>query len=436
MKARDTRIGSAIAAATCTLLGSTTTSPANAEEAQRWEFDSALLYYGESDGRVTDLSASVLARRDFDDDRFLNLDLSVDTLTGASPSGATSTGAPQTFTSPSGNAVYTTPAGEIPFDDTFLDTRVALNVSWSQPFARLYTFNAGLGFSTEYDYQHIGANLGITRDFNRRNTTLSLSLAYSQDDIDPVGGTPIGFAQMLDVDDNSSKGGSGSKDVLDLLFGVTQVLGRSTVLRINYSYSDSSGYLTDPYKFLSVVDPVTGDTLVRTPGPGAQGPTGVYFYERRPDSRGKHSLFTELKHDFSGKVLGVSYRFATDDWSVDSHTLDARFRWPFGQASYLEPHVRYYTQTAAEFYRFSLVDGQALPEFASADARLADLDGITFGVKFGQRTASGNEWGARVELYRQTGSVSADQIIGNQAGRPQFPDLDAVIAQFSYRFRL
>jgi len=28
-------------------------------------------------------------------------------------------------------------------------------------------------------------------------------------------------------------------------------------LRLNYSYSDSSGYLTDPYKILSVVDPVT-----------------------------------------------------------------------------------------------------------------------------------------------------------------------------------
>jgi len=436
MSAKDTRIGSAIAAATCTLLGTTTTAPVVAEEAANWEFDSALLYYGESDGRVTDLSASILARRDFDDDRFLNLDLAVDTLTGASPSGAISTGAPQTFTSPSGDAVYTTAAGEIPFDDTFLDTRFALNVSWSQPFARLYTLTAGLGFSTEYDYQHMGANFGVTRDFNRRNTTLSAALAYSQDDIDPVGGAPIGFAQMLDVGDDSGKGGSESKDVLDLLLGVTQVLGRATVLRVNYSYSDSSGYLTDPYKFLSVVDPLTGDTLARTPGPGSQGPTGVYLYENRPDSRRKQSLFAELKHDFSGKVLGVSYRFATDDWSVDSHTLDARFRWPLGQSSYLEPHFRYYMQTAAEFYRFSLVDGQALPEFASADPRLADLDGITFGLKFGHKTASRNEWSARVELYRQTGSVASDQIIGNQAGRPQFPDLDAVIAQLSYRFKL
>ena len=80
------------------------------------------------------------------------------------------------------------------------------------------------------------------------------------------------------------------------------------MLRVNYSYSDSSGYLTDPYKILSVVDPVTGDTVERAPASGVLGPTGVYRYESRPDSRRKQGLYAELKHDFTGKVLGVSYR--------------------------------------------------------------------------------------------------------------------------------
>lgn len=436
MTMRDKRIGSAIAAATCTLLGTTSPTRVSAGETDRWEFDSALLYYGEGDDRVQDVSASITAQRDFDDDRYLNLDLTVDTLTGASPSGAIALDVAQTFTSPSGRAVYTTPPGEIPLDDTFLDTRVALSVGWTQPLARLYTVTAGLGFSTEYDYTHVGVNLGLARDFDRRNTTLSAAVAYSQDDIDPVGGAPIGLAQMLDVGDHSSKLGNESKDVLDVLVGITQVLDRSTLLRVNYSYSDSSGYLTDPYKILSVVDPLTGDTIARVPAPGVSGPTGAYLYERRPDSRGKHSLFAELKHDFSGKVLDISYRFGTDDWSIDSHTVDVHLRWPLGASSYIEPHVRYYTQTAAEFYRYALVDGEPLPQSASADARLAEFDGITLGLKYGYRTMRGNEWSARVELYQQTGNVPADQIIGNQADRRQFPDLDAVIAQFSYRFRL
>ena len=39
-----------------------------------------------------------------------------------------------------------------------------------------------------------------------------------------------------------------------------------------------------------------------------------------------------------------------------------------------------------------------------------------------------------MEYYRQSGKVPAAQIIGRQAERDQFPSLDAVISQFSYKF--
>ena len=436
MRTEDGRIGSALAAATCALLGTTAIAPVRAQEIKRWELDSALMYYGESEGRVQDLSASMLARRDFDDDRFLSLDLTLDTLTGASPSGATALGRPQTFTSPSGAAVYSTPAGEIPLDDTFLDSRVALGVSWSQPLARLYTVSTGLGFSKEYDYIHLGANASLARDFNQRNTTLSAGVAFSTDDIDPVGGKPQALSMMGDVGDLSNRGGSDSKDILDLLVGVTQVINRTTIVRFNYSYSDASGYLSDPYKILSVVDPLTGDTLLRIPAPGTTGPTGVYRFESRPDTRSKQAFYAELKKYFGGKVLDVSWRFMSDDWGIDSQTLEGRLRWPVGVSSFIEPHARYYTQGAADFYRISLVAGQAAPQFASADSRLGEFDGVTVGLKFGHKTRSGNEWSARLEYYMQSGSVDSAALIGSQNNFNQLPDLDAIIAQFGYSFSL
>jgi len=444
MAENDLKIGAALAAATCSLLGVATPATSVAAEApSKWDIESAFLFYGESDSRVKDLSLSAQAARDFGDDRKLGLDLSVDSLTGASPNGAIATGGAQTFTSPSGRAVYSTPAGEIPLDGTFHDTRFALNGNWSQPFARLYTLNAGLGFSSEFDYQHIGGNFGITRDFNQRNTTLSAAFAYAQDTIKPVGGLPAPLALMPDAvnDDEDGRppnrlGGNDSKNVMDLLLGVTQVLGRHTVMRVNYSYSDSSGYLTDPYKILSVVDPVTGDLVGRTPAPGESGPTGVYRFESRPDSRRKQGLYAEMRHDFSGKVLQVGYRYSTDDWEVDSHTLESRLRLPLGESSYLEPHVRYYTQSAASFYQYSLANTAPLPQFASADARLSEMSAVTLGLKYGRATAGGNEWNARLEFYRQTARAPADQLIGNQVGNAQMPDFDAVILQFGYHFKL
>ncbi|HVY79817.1 MAG TPA: DUF3570 domain-containing protein [Steroidobacteraceae bacterium] len=81
---------------------------------------------------------------------------------------------------PSGRAVYSTYPGNIPLDDTFKDTRVAAGINWSQPIARLYTGTAGLSFSSEYDYTHAGVNLGLSRDFKQRNTTVSTGVSYSQ----------------------------------------------------------------------------------------------------------------------------------------------------------------------------------------------------------------------------------------------------------------
>jgi hypothetical protein len=429
-------LNTALAAATCALLGTAAAGPVKADEADRWSFDTTLLYYGEDNDRVQDVSAAIAAQRAFDDERLLSLTLTADTLTGASASGAIALDTPQTFTSPSGDKVYTTPGGEVPLDDTFLDTRFALNASWTQPLARLYTLSAGLGFSTEYDYTHLGANLSLARDFNKRNTTLSMGLAWSQDDIDPVGGAPVPLSQMLDVGDLSNKRSTDSKDVVDLLLGVTQVLSRNTVLRLNYAYSQSSGYLNDPYKILSVVDPLTGDTISRTPPPGVLGPTGLYVYESRPDSRAKHSLYAEMKHAFGAPVLHAAYRFMTDDWGIDSHTGELRLRWPIGAASYIEPQLRYYMQSEADFYRASLVQGQPLPPHASADFRLGDFDAVTVGLKFGQRTSGGNEWSTRLEYYQQSGNVPGEQLIGRQLGREQYPDLSALIVQFSYRFGL
>ena len=205
-------------------------------------------------------------------------------------------------------------------------------------------------------------------------------------------------------------------------------------MQLNYSYSDSSGYLTDPYKILSVVDGVTGDVVPRATALGVDGPSHQFVFEGRPDERVKHSLFAQAKHYVNGKVIDGSYRYMTDDWGIDSHTLDFRLRWPLGGERYLEPHLRYYTQTEADFYTVSLVEGQTLPTFASNDYRLGNFDGLTAGIKYGWTTRNDHDLSVRLELYQQRGDIPAEKLIGNQIGTVNYPDLDAVIAQFTYRF--
>jgi hypothetical protein len=240
------------------------------------------------------------------------------------------------------------------------------------------------------------------------------------DDLSPEGGAPMPLAPMRGVDDQSSKLGDDSKDVVDLLFGVTQVIDRRTIVQLNYSLSQSDGYLNDPYRLITVLDPGTGE-LVPGPDPGLN----LYLYESRPDERTKHGLFGKVKHDFDRDVLSFSYRFMTDDWGIDSHTVDMQYRWQFSPRNYLEPHVRYYMQSQADFYRTSLAAGEPLPEFASSDYRLGEFNAITVGAKYGHTLSRGQELGFRLEYYTTSGAGSMSEL---------YPDLDAIIAQFSYGF--
>jgi hypothetical protein len=231
-----------------------------------------------------------------------------------------------------------------------------------------------------------------------------------------------------DEDDDSHTGGGGeSKNVLDALVGVTQVLSRRALLEVAYSYSKSDGYLNDPYKLLSVLDPLTG-----RPASGT-GVPGLYRFELRPDARTRQSAFTELRYAFDRDSLALNYRFMHDDWGITSHTVEGRYRLSFGNGRYLEPHLRYYRQSEADFYRPYLLSGEALPDFASADYRLAKLSAYTAGAKYGWRTSLG-DFSARLEYYHQSTSTRPGEAFGALTGLDLHPPLKAIIFQIGYQF--
>jgi hypothetical protein len=446
LKRRDKRapaareVATALTTATCALLGTGAPSAVLAQDIGQWKVDTAGLYYGES-GRVSDLSFNALARTQPFEDRYLNLTFSFDSLSGASPNGAAPSASTQKFPRPitltrtsgggtvqSGGGAFTVAPGDLPLDSSFQDMRYAGSVNWQRPLGRLGIVDFGGGVSVEHDYTHLGLDTHIAHDFNDRNTTLSGGIAWSDDSVDPIGGVPVPFSPLERSSGLGWTQTSQAKHVVDLLVGVTQVLGRHTIAQLNFSRSQADGYLTDPYKIMSVVDPVTGD-LAPGPDPGS----GLYLYENRPSSRTKDSVFGMLKRDFGGNVLDVSYRFMTDDWGVDSHTLDMHFRWRFSSDKFLQPHLRFYSQTAASFYHSVLFEGQAIPQYATADYRLGDMNAVTVGLEFGAKTSNG-QFGARLELYRQSAKPSPDALVGSLRGLDLTPDMNALIAQLTYRF--
>lgn len=422
-------IATALAGATCALLGQ---SPAHADTdssvLKDWKFDTAILYYGETD-RVSLAEGVISATKTNNDDSIFNVKLVLDTLTGASANGAVPQPTVQTFSRPSGKDSYQVAAGEPPLDDTFRDTRVQVASSWMQPFAETWRGTAGINVSREYDYMSLGVNGLLEKDLFQRNTTLSAGLSYQFDSIDPVGGKPTPLSSMLIPSDNAesdedtgqySKNGSDNKTTMDMLFGVTQVINRRMLMQFNYGLSVVDGYTTDPYKVLSVID--------------ANGVTQDIIYENRPDTRTRHSFFWQTKYALDSGVADVSYRFATDDWDINSHTIDSRLRFNLSDRSYIQPHFRYYQQSAADFYQPFVNQSAPLPMYASADYRVGEMTAYTVGLKYGRKLDNGHEWAVRAEYYQQDPKNAGFDQPGVLADLDLYPSVKAVILQFNYHF--
>jgi hypothetical protein len=423
-------IRGALATATCALLGTNMPQPA-AAALDDWQLNSAILLYSEKD-RVSAVEPVVRVRRDLGDDEFLNFKFTVDVLSGSSPNGAVPSDVPQTFSGPSGESSYTVNPGDTPLDPTFRDERFAASVLWEKPRSRNLRTVFGGNFSTETDYLSLGGSATLLYDVNNKNTTLSAGAAFNLDNVSPIGGAPTGLTNVSDTVGGESEGDGGgeTKTVTDLLFGVTQVVSRQTLMQFNYGIGTSSGYLTDPYKLLSVVQS-DGSLAPETFGSSAY----KYFHEKRPDSRKRQSLYWKMNHQFTDDVLYLSYRYYWDDWDIKSHTVDARYRFEFGKHQFIEPHARFYRQTSANFYRYFLLEGDALPQYASADYRLGDLTTTTLGVKYGIELDKNSEFSFRIESMKQSGESHPAQAVGILKNYDLFPDVNAIILQASYNYK-
>ena len=440
-----TSLRTALAAASCGLLGiAPSAATAAADPAQ---VDSALLYYSEKD-RVSVAEAAAIVTVPLADEETLTVIPIFDSITGASPNGATPTNVAQPF-----GVTTTTPAGQLPVQQ-FNDQRYALSLSWQYPIDRMNRSAVGAEFSTEKDYRSIGASYSRMRDFNEKLTTLTLGLSGSLDTVVPSGGiVPQGLtavstsvptttasvdAALVHTTTRASGivvgGGSGSdgstapheirdKQVVDGMVGVTQVINRRTLMQFNYSLGFTTGYMTDPYKIISMVDGGTGST------------TG-YITELRPDFRLRQSLYWKTVLHLPQDVIHLSYRYYWDDWNIRSQTVDLHYHLKLGKSGYyLEPQLRYYTQSAADFYHHNLVNGAALPDFASADYRLAQMASHTYALKFAVPTGKDGELSARLMRMKQTGNSHPDDAIGVQRSLDLYPGLEATSLQFSWSFK-
>ena len=380
-------------------------------------FEGAALIYGEQ-GRTSVFEPNARFTRLFAGGQTVSAALTFDAITGASPTGAMPSGTMQTTTSPSGRQVSISQE-QVPTSQ-FSDARLASDLEASTPIGRVLALTLGGHISREKDYQSLGASAKASLDLWQHTTTLTFGGGSNHDAIFPRAMIHRGLSSGSDT----LGGGRGVKNISSGLFGLSQILSRRWMAAATATRTVENGYLTDPYKVVSVLN--------RT-----SGATAGTVTEKRPSRRTRSDVLLSSVYHFDADVLYSESRFYGDDWGLRSLVVDFKYRHELKNGTWFEPHVRMYGQSKADFFRYGLPQGDPLPEYATSDSRLGRLASLTLGATYGFRIPqSPGEWSLRGELISQTGNSFPAEAIGAQRNYDLAPPLTigSLVATYAIEF--
>jgi hypothetical protein len=337
--------------------------------------------YKEEDGRIHIRTHAVGFEKEITSKITSRGLLIYDGISGATPTGE----APATGSN-------SLPAAEIE------DIRRAATLDFSIRYSK-HTTTPSFTYSEESDYISRGISLTHSIDFNQKNTTILLGAAHN---FDSVSGGPIKTFQQ--------------KGTTDVLIGVNQILTPTTIFSANLTLGYSDGYLADPYRVTSFILPDSPDPIFSDPS------QTIPKFETRPRHRFKQVGFFSITQAIkpADASIEADYRIYHDDWGIIANTVSITWFQKITKYLTLSPNVRYYRQTAADFYApsfrglsfnqyaggtqvafqdgffyafaddpafpapgdpgFQIIDVPARPSYYSADYRLSELEAWTFGM--------------------------------------------------------
>lgn len=203
-------------------------------------------------------------------------------------------------------------------------------------------------YSTESDYLGQQVTARVQRDFMDQQLNLSMGTSYGWDAIEPLA-------------DDDTQTGPETKTTIHWNAVATRVLTPSSVVRLGVELNLVNGLQHNPYRNV-----YAGGSVVP---------------ERHPDHRQRRDLFLKLNQYLPNRSsLRFGYRIYDDDWGILSHEGDTKLSQYITRGVVARYHYRYYTQTAADFYRDEYLTLTGVDGYRSGDYRMADLSSHLFGL--------------------------------------------------------
>jgi hypothetical protein len=296
-----------------------------------------------------------------------------------------------------------------------------------------FTLDLRFGGSEEPDYRSRFGNVTGAWDFNRKLTTLTATAGYSGSTIDANLGPATDW-----IDYGRYRGATRGPAIVDTEqgglvvqrfkgerkdwsggLGLKQVLDKNSFASFGLGYSRDSGFLENPYKLVMVgfADPATPPVLF-----GGLWLTRIFnIAESRPDTRTQWSLTARYARYFPSLdgAIQADVRGARDDWGVRSLTVEALWSQAVADRWLVTPRLRYYTQSAADFYQPYLLLAMRAPtnsggrldfsrvplQHYSSDHRLSAFGAVSAGVSATRELGRGMRLEFGAEHYVHAGNL-------------------------------
>ena len=251
-------------------------------------------------------------------------------------------------------------------------TRLYPSLDWTVEGAKSgNTFGVGTYYSTEYNYNSLGADLHFSVKTDNKNGEFSAKLQGYFDNVTLIYPSEFVPASTVVNDKKNSFGSNGHRDnfgtsprkTYTAAFGYSQIINSRLQVAILADIVEQNGFLSLP--FHRVYFSNGKDTIERLPSSRFKLPIGF---------RANYFLGDNI-------ILRSYYRYYADSWGIRANTANLEVAYKITPFFSISPFYRYYQQSAARFFAPYEV-ASPTQTFFSSNYEYAKFTSQFFGVGF------------------------------------------------------
>ena len=327
--------------------------------------------YVESGGRIKVVASDIAVEKDFGTDLTVNVDVGVDTISGATPAWRPKPGYVNEYVS-----------GLAKYQDEVRNSMRA-GALWRD--AKRNEYSVGFALSREPDFysRELSAQVALWQD-EKHNRSYIVGASFQLN-------TNIANQFTNNPDNETNR-------VVNIQAGVNQVIDSTSSVEASVYTLRSEGYLSHDYL-----------KIVRDNGAGAN----ILAPDSRPGTRSAGGVSVRWIKSWSDDLkTNLWFRNYSDTWGVRGNTIEAKAFYSLSEKWRFNPVVRYHQQQGANFYRAygAPVNTFAATGFGTNDARQGPMKAVTVQLNTEYRASKAWAINTGVVHYKQDSGLKVNWV--------------------------